>query len=45
MAGEVMEPREVLSMTVLFDRDVVDGLPVALFLRRRTDLMESAAGL
>ena len=45
MAGDVMEPRDVLSMTVLFDHDVVDGLPVALFLRRLTDLMESAAGL
>ena len=37
--------RDVLSMTVLFDHDVVDGLPVALFLRRLTDLMETAAGL
>jgi pyruvate/2-oxoglutarate dehydrogenase complex dihydrolipoamide acyltransferase (E2) component len=39
------EPRDVLSMTVLFDHDVVDGLPVALFLRRLAELMESAFGL
>jgi pyruvate/2-oxoglutarate dehydrogenase complex dihydrolipoamide acyltransferase (E2) component len=45
MAGDVMEPRDMLSMTVLFDHDVVDGLPVALFLRRLGDLMERAAGL
>lgn len=45
MVGDVMQPRDTLSMTVLFDHDVVDGLPVALFLRRLGDLMESAAGL
>jgi pyruvate/2-oxoglutarate dehydrogenase complex dihydrolipoamide acyltransferase (E2) component len=37
--------RELLSMTVLFDHDVTDGLPVALFLRRLTELMEGAWGL
>ena len=37
--------RELLSMTVLFDHDVVDGLPVALFLRRLSALMEGASGL
>ena len=37
--------RELLSMTVLFDHDVVDGVPVALFLRRLTELMETAWGL
>ena len=37
--------RELLSMTVLFDHDVVDGLPVALILRRLSALMESASGL
>lgn len=37
--------RELLSMTVLFDHDVIDGVPVALFLRRLTELMESAWGL
>ena len=37
--------RELLSMTVLFDHDVTDGVPVALFLRRLTELMETAWGL
>jgi pyruvate/2-oxoglutarate dehydrogenase complex dihydrolipoamide acyltransferase (E2) component len=37
--------RELLSMTVLFDHDVTDGVPVALFLRRLTELMETACGL
>lgn len=45
MAGDQMEPRDMLSMTVLFDHDVVDGVPMALFLRRLTELMEGAAGL
>jgi pyruvate/2-oxoglutarate dehydrogenase complex dihydrolipoamide acyltransferase (E2) component len=45
MAGDEIEPRDVLSMTVLFDHDVVDGMPVALFLRRLSDLMENASGL
>jgi pyruvate/2-oxoglutarate dehydrogenase complex dihydrolipoamide acyltransferase (E2) component len=37
--------RELLSMTVLFDHDVTDGVPVALFLRRLTELMETGYGL
>lgn len=37
--------RELLSMTVLFDHDVTDGVPVALFLRRLSELMEGAWGL
>jgi pyruvate/2-oxoglutarate dehydrogenase complex dihydrolipoamide acyltransferase (E2) component len=45
MAGDVMEPRDMLGLTVLFDHDVVDGLPVARFVRRLADLMERAAGL
>ena len=43
--GDAIAPREFLSMTVLFDHDVVDGLPVALFLRRLSGLMEGASGL
>jgi pyruvate/2-oxoglutarate dehydrogenase complex dihydrolipoamide acyltransferase (E2) component len=39
------EPREMLSLTVMFDHDVVDGVPVALFLRRLLELMEGAFGL
>ncbi len=45
MVGDRMEPRDVLSMTVLFDHDVADGVPVALFLRRLSELMEGAAGI
>ncbi len=37
-----VEPREILSATVMFDHEVVDGVPVALFLRRLSELMESA---
>lgn len=40
-----VEPREVLSMTVLFDHDVVDGAPVTVFLQRLRDLIESGAFL
>jgi pyruvate/2-oxoglutarate dehydrogenase complex dihydrolipoamide acyltransferase (E2) component len=40
-----VEARDVLSLTVLFDHDVVDGVPVALFLRRLTELLEGAFGL
>jgi hypothetical protein len=45
LVDDRVEPRDVLSMTVLFDHDVVDGLPVALFLRRLSELMESAFSL
>ena len=34
-----------IGLTVLFDHDVTDGVPVALFLRRLTELMETAWGL
>jgi pyruvate/2-oxoglutarate dehydrogenase complex dihydrolipoamide acyltransferase (E2) component len=44
-SAEGVATRELLSMTVLFDHDVVDGLPVALFLRRLSALMESAFAL
>ena len=40
-----VEAHDVLALTVLFDHNVVDGVPVALFLRRLVELMESAAGL
>ena len=45
LAGEAIAVRELLSLTVLFDHDVVDGGPIALFLGRLRDLMESAAFL
>lgn len=40
-----IEAREFLGMTVVFDHDVVDGAPVAMFLQRLRELMESGYGL
>ena len=37
--------REHLGLTVLFDHDVTDGAPVARFVARLQELMESAYGL
>ncbi len=45
LVGERIEPREFLGMTVVFDHDVVDGAPMAMFLQRVRDLMESGYGL
>jgi pyruvate/2-oxoglutarate dehydrogenase complex dihydrolipoamide acyltransferase (E2) component len=39
--GERVEPRDILSLTVGFDHDVVDGAPAARFIHRLTDLIES----
>ena len=41
-AGERIEPREYLSLTLTFDHDVVDGGPAARFTRRLTQLLEGA---
>lgn len=43
--GDRVEAREFLGMTAVFDHDVVDGAPVAMFLQRLRELMESAHGL
>lgn len=43
-AGRV-EPRELLSLTLAFDHDVVDGAPAARFAQRLVDLIESGYGL
>ena len=40
-----IEPREMLSLTVAFDHDVVDGAPAARFVRRLVELIESGYGL
>lgn len=40
-----IEPREVLSLTVAFDHDVVDGAPAARFTERLKELIESGYGL
>ncbi len=45
VVGERIVPREFIGMTVVFDHDVVDGAPMAMFLQRLRDLMESAYGL
>lgn len=42
LSDEPAEPREFVSLTVLFDHEVVDGVPVARFLRRLIQLMETA---
>jgi len=40
-----IEPREMLSLTVTFDHDIVDGGPATRFVRRLVELIESAHGL
>jgi pyruvate/2-oxoglutarate dehydrogenase complex dihydrolipoamide acyltransferase (E2) component len=40
-----VEPREFLSLTVVFDHDVVDGAPAARFVKRLVELIESGYGL
>jgi pyruvate/2-oxoglutarate dehydrogenase complex dihydrolipoamide acyltransferase (E2) component len=41
----MIEPREILNLTVMFDHDVVDGAPATRFTRRLVDLIESGFGL
>jgi pyruvate/2-oxoglutarate dehydrogenase complex dihydrolipoamide acyltransferase (E2) component len=45
IVGERVEPREFLGMTLMFDHDVIDGAPMATFLERLRDLIESGYGL
>jgi len=40
-----IEAREMLSLTVEFDHDVIDGAPAARFTRRLVELIESGYGL
>jgi pyruvate/2-oxoglutarate dehydrogenase complex dihydrolipoamide acyltransferase (E2) component len=40
-----IELREVLSVTLSFDHDIVDGAPAARFARRFVQLIEEAYGL
>ncbi len=40
-----IEPREILSLTVMFDHDIVDGAPATRFVKRLVELIESGAGL
>jgi pyruvate/2-oxoglutarate dehydrogenase complex dihydrolipoamide acyltransferase (E2) component len=45
VVGQEVQVRDYLSMTVLFDHDVVDGAPVARFLSRLRELIEGGYGL
>jgi pyruvate/2-oxoglutarate dehydrogenase complex dihydrolipoamide acyltransferase (E2) component len=45
IVGEHVEPREFLGMTLMFDHDVIDGAPMAEFLQRLRELIESGYGL
>ena len=40
-----IEPREILSLTIIFDHDIIDGAPAARFTRRLVELIESGYGL
>ncbi len=45
VVGDRVEAREFLGMTIVFDHDVVDGAPVAMFLQRLREVVESGHGL
>ena len=40
-----VEPRELLTLTVAFNHDVIDGAPATRFTRRLVELIESGYGL
>ena len=40
-----IKSREILSLTVIFDHDVIDGAPAARFVHRLVELIESGCGL
>ena len=40
-----IEPRQMLSLTIIFDHDVIDGAPAARFTHRLVELIESGYGL
>ncbi len=42
--GQIV-PREMLSLTVIFDHDVIDGAPAARFTRTLVELIEGGYGL
>ena len=43
--NDKIEIREYLTITVLFNHDVVDGAPAARFINRLKELIESGHGL
>jgi pyruvate/2-oxoglutarate dehydrogenase complex dihydrolipoamide acyltransferase (E2) component len=40
-----IEPRQMLSLTIIFDHDVIDGAPAARFTRALVELIEGGYGL
>lgn len=40
-----IEPRQMLSLTIIFDHDIIDGAPAARFTRKLVELIESGYGL
>ncbi len=40
-----IESREMLSLTIIFDHDIIDGAPAARFTRKLVELIESGYGL
>jgi pyruvate/2-oxoglutarate dehydrogenase complex dihydrolipoamide acyltransferase (E2) component len=40
-----IEPRQMLSLTIIFDHDIIDGAPAARFTRKLVELIESGSGL
>jgi len=40
-----IESRKMLSLTIIFDHDVIDGAPAARFTRRLLELIENGFGL
>jgi pyruvate/2-oxoglutarate dehydrogenase complex dihydrolipoamide acyltransferase (E2) component len=45
IVGDEIKIREYLCMTVLFDHDVTDGAPVARFVQRLKELLQTGYGL
>ena len=45
VVGDRIEPRELLSLTVAFNHEAVDGAPAARFVSRLVELIETGYGL
>ena len=45
VVGDRVEPRDFLGLTLVFDHDVIDGAPMAMFLQWVRELMEGGYGL
>jgi pyruvate/2-oxoglutarate dehydrogenase complex dihydrolipoamide acyltransferase (E2) component len=40
-----VEPRQLLSLTIILDHDIIDGAPAARFTRKLVELIECGYGL